>query len=75
MRKYKVMWSKAYYASGTIEVEAEHEDDAHDKVAYDLIGDLEGSMQYDPDGDEVVVIDEPVKWQASKKHPYGVERA
>ena len=58
MRKYKVMWSKAYYASGVVAVEAEHKDDAHDKVAHDLIGDLEGSMQYDPDGDEVVVMGE-----------------
>ena len=52
------MWSKAYYASGVVEVEAEHPDDAHDKVAYEQIGDLEGSMQYDPDGDEVVVMGE-----------------
>ena len=58
MRKYKVMWSKAYYASGVVEVEAEHPDDAHDKVAHEQIGDLEGSMQYDPDGDEVVVMGE-----------------
>ena len=58
MTKYQVMWSKAYYATGVVEVEAEHEDDAHDKVAYDLIGDLEGSVQYDPDGDEVTVMRE-----------------
>jgi hypothetical protein len=56
MRKYKVMWSKAYYASGVVEVEAEHPDDAHDKVANEM-GDFEGSMQYDPDGDEVFVMD------------------
>ena len=51
------MWSKAYYATGVVEVEAANQDDAHDKVAYDRIGDLQGSIQYDPDGDEVIVLE------------------
>ena len=40
MPKYTVEWSKTYYASGTVEVEAKHEDDAHDLVC-DQIGDYE----------------------------------
>ena len=55
MPKYEVEWTKTYYASGVVEVEADHKDDAHDMVL-DNIGDYEGSMQYDPSGDDVYVI-------------------
>ena len=55
MPKYQVMWSKAYYATGVVEVEAEHEDDAHDKVL-ENIGNYTGSLQYDEKGNEVEVI-------------------
>lgn len=57
MPKYEVEWTKTYYASGVVEVEANHKDDAHDMVL-DNIGDYEGSMQYDPSVDEVYVIGE-----------------
>lgn len=52
------MWRKAYYATGVVKVEAEHEDDAYDKVADDLIGGLGSSWsaQHDSDGDEVIVM-------------------
>ena len=58
MPKYQVMWRKAYYATGVVKVEAEHEDDAYDKVSDDLIGGLGSSWsaQHDSDGDEVIVM-------------------
>ena len=58
MPKYTVEWSKTYYASGTVEVEAKHEDDAHDLVC-DQMGDYDGSMQYSADEDHVRVIRGP----------------
>ena len=67
MAKYKVEWTKTYYVSGVVEVEADHKDDAHDMVL-DNIGNYESSMQYDPSvikaewqtaiADEVYVIGE-----------------
>ena len=50
--KYDVQWSKAYYISNVIEVDADSIEEAEKKVL-DMIGDLEGSMQYDPDQDYV----------------------
>ncbi len=44
---YKVMWSKAYYMSGTEEIEATSEREAIEKMDK-IIGDLTGSMQYLP---------------------------
>ena len=57
MKKYKVTWSKTYYASGEVEVEAESEMDA-EIIAEENAGDYEGSMQYDPNGDYVQVVGE-----------------
>ena len=57
MPKFEVQWVKTYHASGIVSVIADSKDDAHDKVE-DLIGDYEGSMQYDPDWDEVTVLRE-----------------
>ena len=50
--KYDVQWSKTYYISNVIEVDADSIEEAEKKVL-DMIGDLEGSMQYDPDQDYV----------------------
>ena len=47
MKKYNVDWSKTYYASGNVVIEAESEMDA-EMIAENNIGDYEGSMQYDP---------------------------
>ena len=52
MAKYDVQWSKTYYISNVIEVDANSEEEAEKKVL-EMIGDLEGSMQYDPDQDYV----------------------
>ena len=50
--KYDVQWSKTYYISNVIEVNAKSIEEAEKKVL-DMIGDLEGSMQYDPNEDYV----------------------
>ena len=47
MSKFIVDWSKTYYVSGTVEVEAANEDEAY-SIVDDNIGDYTGSMQYDP---------------------------
>ena len=52
MESYKVYWTKRYYTSGTTKIEAGSFTEA-EAVALFEIGDYEGSMQYDPDGDEV----------------------
>ena len=57
MKKYKVDWSKTYIASGTVEIEAESEEDA-EIIAEENIGDYEGSMQYDPNENYVEVVGE-----------------
>jgi hypothetical protein len=58
MTKYIVDWSKTYYTCGEVVVEAESPDGAWD-IASDKIGDLTGgSLQYDPDGDQLDVIGE-----------------
>ena len=48
--KFKIYWSKTYYASGTKEIEAESSEEAL-AIAKDQVGDYEGSLQYDPDKD------------------------
>mgnify|MGYP003135488617 CR=1 FL=1 len=55
MPKYEVEWTKTYYASGHVEIEAESKEEAKE-IAEEHIGDYEGSMQYDPSGDDVYVI-------------------
>ena len=57
MTKYKVDWSKTYIASGNVVIEAESVMDA-EMIAEENIGDYEGSMQYDPNGDYVQVVEE-----------------
>ena len=52
MPKYEVNWSKTYYTSGYVEIEANSTEEA-EKIARDNIGDYEGSMQYDGDADFV----------------------
>ena len=58
VNKYKVDWDKKYYDCGTIEVLASSPEEA-ENIVYDQIGDYEGSLQYDVDGDDVTVY--PVK--------------
>ena len=52
MSKYEVTWSKTYYASGSVEIEANSSEDAED-IVRGRMGDYEGSMQYDADKDFV----------------------
>ena len=52
MPKYEVNWSKTYYTSGYVEIEANSTEEA-EEIARDNIGDYEGSMQYDGDADFV----------------------
>ena len=48
MKKYAVTWSKTYYAHGEEVVTAKSETDAQE-IIENKIGDLEGSMQWNPD--------------------------
>jgi len=55
MTKYDVEWSKTYYASGRVEIEANNKEEAKEAVL-EHMGDYEGNMQYDPDKNEVSVV-------------------
>ena len=52
MRQYSVDWAKTYVASGTVIVAAFNKEDA-EQMVLEKIGDLQGSMQYDPNEDYV----------------------
>jgi len=52
MKKFAVTWSKVYVAHGEEVVEADSRVDAEEMVE-NKIGNLEGSMQYKPDGNYV----------------------
>ena len=53
---YEVIWSKAYYASGSLFIAASSLDKVHDYMD-NHIGDLTGSMQYCPDDDVIDICD------------------
>jgi hypothetical protein len=57
MKKYRVYWTKRYFVTGDLVVEAENPDHAHDIVS-ERMGDLEGSLNYDDD--EIVDVVEEV---------------
>jgi len=59
MSTYTVTWSKTYYTSGSVEIEADSSEDA-EWIVRDRMGDYEGSMQYDADKDFVEAY-EPIK--------------
>jgi hypothetical protein len=54
MPKFEVYWVKNYYVTGTQNIEADSEDEAREE-ADNNIGDWEGSMQYDPDQNEIEI--------------------
>tara|TARA_R110000824_G_scaffold400038_1_gene606676 strand:+ start:5907 stop:6281 length:375 start_codon:yes stop_codon:yes gene_type:complete len=54
MKRFTVFWSKNYYTSGHVEIEAENEAQAISTVD-EQIGDYEGSMQYDADNNLIEV--------------------
>lgn len=54
-KKFTVQYSRTYVSTGTVEIIADTEEEAKDKVQ-GIIGDLSGSMQYDPDQDTVEIL-------------------
>ena len=52
--KYEVHWVKRYYSTGVFVVEADSKLRAEEK-GDEFIGDQEGSMQYDPGGNEIEI--------------------
>jgi hypothetical protein len=56
MKRYEVCWSKSYIASGTTNIMAESEEEA-EELMDDMIGGLEGSMQYQPEGNSIEVFE------------------
>jgi hypothetical protein len=59
MNKYRVYWTKKYWASGDLLVKANSEEHAQHIVNLKL-GDLEGSMQHDPFQDEIEAVEEEI---------------
>jgi len=59
MPKYTVTWSKTYYASGSVEIDASNRQEAEDHVR-DRMGDYEGHIEYDPDEDFVESYEQDV---------------
>lgn len=57
MPKFEVYWSKQYYASGAVEVEADDARHAESIVA-ENIGDYTGHMEYCPENDFINAVEE-----------------
>ena len=55
LNKYKVSWLRRYTEEGTVEVEASSADEAGDIVENNM-GDYEGGMYLDEDGDEITEV-------------------
>jgi hypothetical protein len=55
--KYKVHWTKRYFAAGSVIVEADSEDHAH-RIVHPKLFTLEGNMYHDPNGDEIGAVEE-----------------
>ena len=79
MRKVTVNIPEVHMSYITLEVYDDTSDDDIKELANMLLerGDYKEALEYSHtmDTDMWDITDEPVKWQASKKHPYGVERA
>jgi hypothetical protein len=56
-RRYRVVWSKSYWSTGELVVEAHHEGEAGN-IVLEKIGDLAGKMEYNPREDEIMSVDE-----------------
>jgi len=54
---YTVDWSKAYFSYGSVEIEASSVEEA-EEIVDQQIGDYEGNMQYDPDGNSIVAYED-----------------
>lgn len=57
MKKFKCLWSKTYITSGDVIVEAESAEEAYSMVD-ESIGDYDGSKQYIPNQNEIMVLEE-----------------
>lgn len=57
MKKFKCLWSKTYITSGEVIVEAESAKEAYSMVD-ESIGDYDGSKQYIPNQNEIMVLEE-----------------
>ena len=55
LNKYKVSWLRKYIEEGTVEVEASSADEAGDIVENNM-GDYDGGMYLDEDGDEITEV-------------------
>jgi len=53
--KYDVHWQKTYWERGITRIEANDNDEA-EAIAYENMGDYEGSKYYDPDENVVEVV-------------------
>lgn len=57
MKKFKCLWSKTYITSGEVVVEAESAEEAYSMID-ESIGDYDGSKQYIPNQNEIMVLEE-----------------
>ena len=57
MKKFKCLSSKTYITSGEVVVEAESAEEAYSMVD-ESIGDYDGSKQYIPNQNEIMVLEE-----------------
>jgi len=48
MDTYDVIWSKAYFSHGSVEIEANSKAEA-EEIVHDQIGNYEGSLDYHPE--------------------------
>lgn len=55
--KFKLFWSKAYYANGHTTVDAKTAEEAL-QIGRDNIGGYEGRLNYYPDDDIIEVVEE-----------------
>lgn len=55
MARYRINWLKEYYRTGTMEIEAEDQDEA-EMIALERLGNEEGSLHYD--GGELREVEE-----------------
>ena len=55
MKKYQFYWIKNYFTTGCEIIEANSKEEASE-LAFNSIGDYEGSMQHDLDNDEILDI-------------------
>tara|TARA_R110000744_G_scaffold131183_2_gene239226 strand:- start:467 stop:667 length:201 start_codon:yes stop_codon:yes gene_type:complete len=59
MPKYIVQWTKGYYKSGVVQIEALDSDEAHDLVRDNVRKDMyDAELQYDEHGTDIDILKE-----------------